>query len=355
VLIVAPIPGAFAKRTSPLVPLVAATVLGIVTFAALAGHHQQWQLHLGSAAWGTTVALGLVATFLLVVEAAPLADAGSAASMTTLGQAVGSAIGTAVFTAAPTSELVPGTPVPAAGGYTRAFVAAALFAAAALVCSLVTVPVTRARAPRVVAALSGRSLVMPLTAFASSTGPRCAVRRARPLRGARARAAAAAGRDVLAGGGGAGGLGRARRLLPRRPRPRRRLGVRGARPSRRPPLWDDRHRRRRQRRAADSGPAAQGLYPIFPCADGHVRLVVLAPRQWRAVRDWLGMPERFHDPCSTRSSTASPTPTSSSEHYSAFFATRGKDELTRGLDAAAIDELVLAGVLEAAPERVSAV
>ena len=44
-LIVAPIAGAFAKRTSPLVPLVAATVLGIVTFAALAGDHdQQWQL-----------------------------------------------------------------------------------------------------------------------------------------------------------------------------------------------------------------------------------------------------------------------------------------------------------------------
>jgi len=146
VLIVAPIAGAFAKRTSPLVPLVAATVLGIVTFAALAGHHdQQWQLYLGSAAWGTTVALGLVATFLLVVEAVPLADAGSAASMTTLGQAVGSAIGTAVFTAALTSELVPGTPVPAGGGYTRAFVAAALFAAAALVCSLVTVAFTRAR------------------------------------------------------------------------------------------------------------------------------------------------------------------------------------------------------------------
>jgi uncharacterized membrane protein (DUF4010 family) len=177
VLIVAPIPGAFAKRTSPLVPLVAATVLGIVTFAALAGHHdQQWQLHLGSAAWGTTVALGLVATFLLVVEAVPLADAGSAASITTLGQAVGSAIGTAVSTAALTSELVPGTPVPAAGGYTHAFVAAALFAAAALVCSLVTVAVTRARAPRLVAALSGRSLMMPLTAFASSTRPSIAGR-----------------------------------------------------------------------------------------------------------------------------------------------------------------------------------
>ena len=38
-----------------------------------------------------------------------------------------------------------------------------------------------------------------------------------------------------------------------------------------------------------------GLYPIFRCADGHVRVVVLAPRQWRAMRAWLGEPEAFQD------------------------------------------------------------
>src|SRR5829696_8444367 len=38
-----------------------------------------------------------------------------------------------------------------------------------------------------------------------------------------------------------------------------------------------------------------GLYPIFPCADGHVRVVVLAPRQWRAMRAWLGEPAAFQD------------------------------------------------------------
>jgi hypothetical protein len=75
-------------------------------------------------------------------------------------------------------------------------------------------------------------------------------------------------------------------------------------------------------------------------------------RRARLGRDARALPRPR---CSTRSFTASPTPTSSSEHYSPFFATRGKDELTRGLDAAAIDELVLAGILEAAPERVSAV
>lgn len=36
-----------------------------------------------------------------------------------------------------------------------------------------------------------------------------------------------------------------------------------------------------------SGP----VYPMYPCADGYVRLIVLSPRQWRAIRAWLGEPE----------------------------------------------------------------
>src|SRR4051794_40635656 len=46
---------------------------------------------------------------------------------------------------------------------------------------------------------------------------------------------------------------------------------------------------------ATRGRPEAGLYPIFPCADGHVRLVILAPRQWRAMRAWLGEPEEFQD------------------------------------------------------------
>ncbi len=36
---------------------------------------------------------------------------------------------------------------------------------------------------------------------------------------------------------------------------------------------------------------APGPYPIFRCRDGHVRVVLLAPRQWHAMRAWLGDPE----------------------------------------------------------------
>lgn len=42
---------------------------------------------------------------------------------------------------------------------------------------------------------------------------------------------------------------------------------------------------------AGSGP----VYPLYPCADGYVRLIVLSPRQWHAIRAWLGEPEEFQD------------------------------------------------------------
>ena len=38
------------------------------------------------------------------------------------------------------------------------------------------------------------------------------------------------------------------------------------------------------------------LYPIFRCADGFVRLCILAPRQWRGMFEWLGRPDQFADP-----------------------------------------------------------
>jgi crotonobetainyl-CoA:carnitine CoA-transferase CaiB-like acyl-CoA transferase len=41
-----------------------------------------------------------------------------------------------------------------------------------------------------------------------------------------------------------------------------------------------------------SGP----VYALYPCKDGYVRLVVLSPRQWHAMRAWMGEPEQFQDP-----------------------------------------------------------
>lgn len=42
--------------------------------------------------------------------------------------------------------------------------------------------------------------------------------------------------------------------------------------------------------------AGSGLvYPVYPCADGHVRMVILSPREWRAMRAWLGEPDVVKD------------------------------------------------------------
>ena len=43
-------------------------------------------------------------------------------------------------------------------------------------------------------------------------------------------------------------------------------------------------------------PLNQDAYPIYPCLDGYVRICVMAPRQWRGLRRWLGEPEEFQDP-----------------------------------------------------------
>ncbi len=43
-------------------------------------------------------------------------------------------------------------------------------------------------------------------------------------------------------------------------------------------------------------PDAANFYPVFPCADGSVRICLLAARQWRAMFAWLGEPEEFADP-----------------------------------------------------------
>lgn len=43
-------------------------------------------------------------------------------------------------------------------------------------------------------------------------------------------------------------------------------------------------------------PEARFLYPILPCADGYVRLCILAKRPWRRMFEWMGSPEEFADP-----------------------------------------------------------
>lgn len=42
--------------------------------------------------------------------------------------------------------------------------------------------------------------------------------------------------------------------------------------------------------------AEQLRYPIIACKDGHVRICLLAKRQWHGMFEWMGRPEQFADP-----------------------------------------------------------
>ena len=43
-------------------------------------------------------------------------------------------------------------------------------------------------------------------------------------------------------------------------------------------------------------PPVGAFYPIFPCADGYVRVCILNPRQWAGMSAWLGEDHPFTDP-----------------------------------------------------------
>jgi crotonobetainyl-CoA:carnitine CoA-transferase CaiB-like acyl-CoA transferase len=107
--------------------------------------------------------------------------------------------------------------------------------------------------------------------------------------------------------------------------------------------------------APTRGRPAPGPYPIFSCRDGHVRVVLLAPRQWHAMRAWLGDPPELRD---AALETIRGRALASERLHAIFerhFAERGKHELARegqarGVPVAPV--LTLADVLSADHFRV---
>jgi crotonobetainyl-CoA:carnitine CoA-transferase CaiB-like acyl-CoA transferase len=43
-------------------------------------------------------------------------------------------------------------------------------------------------------------------------------------------------------------------------------------------------------------PDVRMMYPILPCADGHIRMFIASAKQWRALFTWMGEPEELSDP-----------------------------------------------------------
>ena len=39
-----------------------------------------------------------------------------------------------------------------------------------------------------------------------------------------------------------------------------------------------------------------GIYTLYRCADGFVRMIILVPKHWRALKEWVGNPEELADP-----------------------------------------------------------
>ncbi len=39
-----------------------------------------------------------------------------------------------------------------------------------------------------------------------------------------------------------------------------------------------------------------GIYTLYRCADGFIRMIILVPKHWRALMEWIGHPEELSDP-----------------------------------------------------------
>jgi crotonobetainyl-CoA:carnitine CoA-transferase CaiB-like acyl-CoA transferase len=77
-------------------------------------------------------------------------------------------------------------------------------------------------------------------------------------------------------------------------------------------------------------PRNQQLYPTFECRDGHVRVCVLSPRQWRGMRAWLGEPEQFADPAFDTITARYGASREINALMADLFATQTMDELVAG-------------------------
>lgn len=42
--------------------------------------------------------------------------------------------------------------------------------------------------------------------------------------------------------------------------------------------------------------AGTGIYTLYRCADGFIRMIILVPKHWRALLEWIGHPEELMDP-----------------------------------------------------------
>lgn len=67
-----------------------------------------------------------------------------------------------------------------------------------------------------------------------------------------------------------------------------------------------------------------GMYPLFRCEDGYVRMIILVTSHWRALLDWMGNPEELSDPKFDQFLERMMNQALINEHLTRFFSTQKK-------------------------------
>jgi len=125
-LVVGPLAGRLGVQIGFRLTLALGAALSTIAFLVLALEHAHpWEFVIGGAFLGAGISFAFASMANLIVGAVPQGDVGIATGINTIMRTVGGAFGAAVATAILTGDTLAGTPVPAEGAYTLAFLISA--------------------------------------------------------------------------------------------------------------------------------------------------------------------------------------------------------------------------------------
>jgi EmrB/QacA subfamily drug resistance transporter len=126
-LLAGPLAGMLGNRFGFRAILVGGGACVAASFSWLALEHSHpWHLLIAGALLGAGISFALASMANLIVDAVHQSEVGIATGINTVTRTVGGAVGASVATAIVTAWMIPGTPLPAEGAYTTAFVVGAL-------------------------------------------------------------------------------------------------------------------------------------------------------------------------------------------------------------------------------------
>jgi EmrB/QacA subfamily drug resistance transporter len=151
-LFAGPYAGRLATKFGSRMPLVIGTGIGAVAFLFYAvAHETEWEIAVGGALLGVGIGFSFASMANLVVESVPRDEVGVATGINTIMRTLGGALGAQLVASLLTGKTIAGTPIPAEGAYTDAFIVAAVAAVLAMLCAL-SIPQKRRPRPKAVTA-----------------------------------------------------------------------------------------------------------------------------------------------------------------------------------------------------------